>query len=412
MAVFNSAKREIDIKIVYYGPALCGKTTNVQCIHQKLAPGQRGEMVSLATKDDRTLFFDFLPIELGNVKGFKTRFHIYTVPGQVYYALTRRAVLTGVDGIIFVADSQSDKMEENIESLQDLEENLQYYRKDITGLPFIIQYNKRDLDNILSVNELDAALNNNLCVPYFEACAVTGKGVMDTLTACCRMVLQKLDDASGKKEGPIIKIFKEPVAEEPNMSAEPAGDTLCEDQEPGTAGEPAIDISNEAFPVTPASDESVLCSLSLEASADSASAEQSGVVNIIEPEENSFLEVPELSINTSRAEPALALAEPVSEDAVEPEQPAVEHDDVSIQVAYEPESGPESIPLNLQAEACIIEPVPSAETRLRITACGQPTVETFTSVKLPVTFKIEPFNTECTLDILIKFDNLIVREPK
>ena len=167
MAVFNSAKKEINIKIVYCGPALCGKTTNVQTIHEKLAPHQRGEMVSLATKDDRTLFFDFLPIELGNVKGFKTRFHIYTVPGQVYYALTRRAVLTNVDGVVFVADSQTGKIEDNIESYKDLEENLKFYKKDLHTTPFVIQYNKRDLPDVMPVDELNRVLNK-LQVPFLN----------------------------------------------------------------------------------------------------------------------------------------------------------------------------------------------------------------------------------------------------
>ena len=138
MVVFNPVKKEIDIKIVYYGPALCGKTSNLQSVHLSLNPDQRGELVSLATKDDRTLFFDFLPIELDNIKGFKTRFHIYTVPGQVLYTLTRKAVLTGVDGIIFVADSEEGKMEENIESLDDLKENLKYYNKDLRSIPFVM----------------------------------------------------------------------------------------------------------------------------------------------------------------------------------------------------------------------------------------------------------------------------------
>src|SRR5210317_886119 len=159
MAVFNAAKREIDIKIVYYGPALCGKTTNVQTVHKKISPQQRGDIMSLATKDDRTLFFDFMPIELGNVKGFKTRFHLYTVPGQVYYALTRRAVLTSVDGVIFVADSQLSKLDENIESLNDLDENLKFHKKSLETVPFVIQYNKRDMDDIMSVSDLEAAIN-------------------------------------------------------------------------------------------------------------------------------------------------------------------------------------------------------------------------------------------------------------
>ena len=204
MAVFNAAKREIDIKIVYYGPALCGKTTNVQCIHRLLAPEQRGELMSLATKDDRTLFFDFLPIELGEIKGFKTRFHVYTVPGQVYYALTRRAVLTGVDGVVFVADSQTSKLQENIESLNDLRDNLKYYKKDLASQPFIMQYNKRDLDDILSIEELNAALNI-LQVPFFAASAIQGTGVVETLTAICKAVLKQMDRGKEKKARPSVQ---------------------------------------------------------------------------------------------------------------------------------------------------------------------------------------------------------------
>lgn len=195
MVVFNPLKKEIDLKIVYYGPALCGKTTNLQSVHMSLNPKQRGELVSLATKDDRTLFFDFLPVELGSIKGFKTRFHIYTVPGQVFYTLTRRAVLTGVDGIIFVADSQDGKMGENLESLNDLKDNLKYYNKDLESVPFVIQYNKRDLENVLSLEELGSQLNT-LEVPSFVASAINGKGVMETLTVCCKMVLKQIQDKS------------------------------------------------------------------------------------------------------------------------------------------------------------------------------------------------------------------------
>ena len=199
MAVFNAAKREIDLKIVYYGPAMCGKTTNVQCIHKMLAPQQRGELMSLATKDDRTLFFDFLPIELGDVRGFKTRFHIYTVPGQVYYALTRRAVLTGADGVVFVVDSQSNKLQENIESLKDLAENLRFYKKDLTAFPFVLQYNKRDLPNVMPTEELNTMLNT-LNVPSLESSAVTGMGVVETLTTICKIVLKQMDSGTAKKK--------------------------------------------------------------------------------------------------------------------------------------------------------------------------------------------------------------------
>jgi len=199
MVVYNPAKREIDIKIVYYGPALCGKTTNIQSVHKIMNPQQRGELVSLATKDDRTLFFDFLPIELDSIKGFKTRFHIYTVPGQVIYNLTRRAVLTGVDGIVFVADSQKGKMEENIESLNDLKENLGYYKKDLESASFTLQYNKRDLDALMSVEEMDEKLNT-FRVPSFSSSAINGDGVMETLTMCCRMVLRQIKDKTGAKK--------------------------------------------------------------------------------------------------------------------------------------------------------------------------------------------------------------------
>ncbi len=199
MAIFNYKKREISAKIVYYGPALCGKTTNVQYIHQKLNPRQRGELVSLATDADRTLFFDFLPIELENVGGFKTRFQIYTVPGQVYYNSTRKAVLTGVDGVIFVADSQVSMEQENLESLNNLAENLKYYNRDINQIPLILQYNKRDLDNIMTMEELDKLLNHNQ-VPSFAASAATGSGVLQPLTACCKQVLQDLKRKSLRTE--------------------------------------------------------------------------------------------------------------------------------------------------------------------------------------------------------------------
>lgn len=198
MATFNIAKREIDLKIVYYGPALCGKTTNVQFIHKMLGPQQCGELVSLPTKDDRTLFFDFLLMER-YISGLKTRFHIYTVPGQVQYALTRRAVLVGVDGIVFVADSQADKLQDNLDSFDDLSEQLRFYKKDMTSFPLVLQYNKRDLPGILPVDELNARLNR-LCVPCFESCALTGKGVAATLNAICSLVQKHMNkDAPGKK---------------------------------------------------------------------------------------------------------------------------------------------------------------------------------------------------------------------
>ncbi|MBN2706747.1 MAG: GTP-binding protein [Deltaproteobacteria bacterium] len=199
MAVFNYKKREISAKIVYYGPALCGKTTNVQQIHQKLNPRQRGELVSLATDADRTLFFDFLPIELENIGGFKTRFQIYTVPGQVYYNSTRKAVLTGVDGVVFVADSQISMEQENLESFNNLIENLKYYNCDITKIPVVFQYNKRDLNNIMTIETMDRIFNLPEA-PRFSGSALSGNGVLQALTACCKMVLQDLKRKSQRTE--------------------------------------------------------------------------------------------------------------------------------------------------------------------------------------------------------------------
>ncbi len=199
MAVINYLKKEISAKIVYYGPSLCGKTTNIQSIYTGIKPEQKGKLVSLATEADRTLFFDFLPIEIANVRGFKTRLHFYTVPGQVYYNSTRRAVLTGVDGLVFVADSQRDKMEENIESLNNLEENLNYYGKTIKTLPLVIQYNKRDLQDVISVAEMNQIMNPE-GYPSTEAVATSGTGVLETLTLITKMVLQHIEKGASPQQ--------------------------------------------------------------------------------------------------------------------------------------------------------------------------------------------------------------------
>lgn len=199
MAVINYLKKEISAKIVYYGPSLCGKTTNIQSLYTGIKPEQKGKLVSLATEADRTLFFDFLPIEIADVRGFKTRLHFYTVPGQVYYNSTRRAVLTGVDGLVFVADSQRDKMEENIESLNNLEENLNYYGKSIRTLPLVIQYNKRDLHDIMSIAESNQILNPN-GYPSTEAVATSGAGVLETLTLITKLVLRHIEKGASPQQ--------------------------------------------------------------------------------------------------------------------------------------------------------------------------------------------------------------------
>lgn len=191
MASINYAFKEISCKIVYYGPGLCGKTTNLQAIHKSVPPKYRGDLVSLATEQDRTLFFDFLPLDLGEVRGFKTKFQLYTVPGQVYYNATRRLVLRGVDGIVFVADSAPDRMEENRESITNLRENLEAYGLELDDMPWVIQYNKRDLPNAVPIEEMEAILNPDR-VPSFEAVAVKGIGVKETLKGIATLVLKRL----------------------------------------------------------------------------------------------------------------------------------------------------------------------------------------------------------------------------
>jgi signal recognition particle receptor subunit beta len=191
VSFINYSSREINCKIVYYGPGLCGKTTNLQYIYRRTNPGQKGKLISLATETERTLFFDFLPLALGDIKGFKIRFHLYTVPGQVFYAASRKLILKGVDGVVFVADSQVERMESNMESLDDLKINLVEQGYELEKLPYTIQYNKRDLPNVIPIGDMDNVLNPRK-VPQFEAVAVTGKGVFETLKAVAKQVLFEL----------------------------------------------------------------------------------------------------------------------------------------------------------------------------------------------------------------------------
>ncbi len=191
MSLINYSSREINCKIVYYGPGLCGKTTNIQHVYNKVAPETKGKLITLATEMDRTLFFDFLPLELGTVKGFKTRFHLYTVPGQVYYDASRKLILRGVDGVVFVADSQTSRYDANIESLYNLHENLEEYKLKLDEIPYVIQYNKRDMPEIIGLDDMEQELNPDQS-PSVEAVAINGLGVFDTLKAVAKGVLQKL----------------------------------------------------------------------------------------------------------------------------------------------------------------------------------------------------------------------------
>jgi hypothetical protein len=191
MVQINFGERQVNAKIVYYGPGMSGKTTNLEIVHQKAPPTNRGELTSISTDGDRTLFFDFMPLDLGTVAGLKTSFQIYTVPGQVYYNSTRKLVLQGVDGVVFVADSSASMVEENLESLRNLEQNLAEYGKSLEDVPFVIQYNKRDLPDALPVEELERLLNPH-GVPSFEAVANTGHGVFPTLKALAAVVIQSI----------------------------------------------------------------------------------------------------------------------------------------------------------------------------------------------------------------------------
>ena len=223
MSLINYASREINCKLVYYGPGLGGKTTNLEYIYEKVAPASKGKMISLATETERTLFFDFLPVDLGTIRGFKTRFHLYTVPGQVYYNASRRLILKGVDGVVFVADSQMERLDANLESMQNLYDNMAQHGLDIRRIPFVIQYNKRDLPNAAALPQLQEALNPGWAVEAparqrvvpdpnrpgetlvqevdgmwvervssFEACALRGDGVFDTLRAISKLVLKTI----------------------------------------------------------------------------------------------------------------------------------------------------------------------------------------------------------------------------
>jgi signal recognition particle receptor subunit beta len=191
MSFINYSSREINCKIVYYGPGLCGKTTNLQHIYDKTTPNIKGKMISLATQTDRTLFFDFLPLSLGEIRGFKARFHLYTVPGQVFYDASRKLILKGVDGIIFVADSQVGRMDANQESMDNLKLNLEEQGYSLEKLPFVVQYNKRDLPDVAPVEDLRKMLNE-VNAPEFEATATTGKGVFPTLKSVAKQILQEL----------------------------------------------------------------------------------------------------------------------------------------------------------------------------------------------------------------------------
>jgi len=250
MALVNHTTREINAKIVYYGPGLCGKTTNIHLIYHRIAPGQRGKLISLATETDRTLFFDFLPVELGTIKNYRVRFHLYTVPGQVFYNATRKLVLKGADGVIFVADSQRAMLDANVESMSNLRDNFAEQGVNLDEFPMVVQFNKRDLPDVMSVEELNAALNARN-VPFYEAVATTGDGVLKTFTAVSKLVLQDMQKnperhnftlgdilGKGEKEAqPVREVVKESPPAEPSI----AGASMAEAKPEMVALEQAVE---------------------------------------------------------------------------------------------------------------------------------------------------------------------------
>ncbi len=250
MALVNHTTREINAKIVYYGPGLCGKTTNIHLIYHRIAPGMRGKLISLATETDRTLFFDFLPVELGTIKNYKVRFHLYTVPGQVFYNATRKLVLKGADGVIFVADSQRAVLDANLESMANLRDNFKDQGIKLAEFPMVIQYNKRDLPDVLSIGELNTALNPG-DVPTYEAVATTGDGVLKTFTAISKLVLQDMQKSPERHNFTIGDILgsgektsaqmKESTKEAPPVEPSMAGAPMAEAKPEMAALERAVD---------------------------------------------------------------------------------------------------------------------------------------------------------------------------
>ncbi len=245
MVSINYAFKEIISKIVYYGPGLSGKTTNLQHVFKKVPKDTRGELISLATDADRTLYFDFLPVNVGNIRGFQVKFQLYTVPGQVYYNATRKLVLRGVDGLVFVADSQLDKMDENIESLKNLEENLAEYGYNLSEMPFVIQYNKRDLPNIATIEQLQQQLNTRN-VPVFEAVATSGGGVFATLKAISKIVIEKAQKSSAERTDSKTAV----VAAMDTSAPKPQPQQTAPPPQPGNeiAPSPAAEVKPENAP--------------------------------------------------------------------------------------------------------------------------------------------------------------------
>ncbi len=341
MVFFNWATMQMAAKIVYYGPGLCGKTTNLSYIYAKTAPGSRGEMVSLETETDRTLFFDLLPLEVGKVGGFRTRLQLYTVPGQVFYNTTRKLVLKGVDGVVFVADSQRPMADVNVESLHNLQENLAELGLDVSTIPLVLQYNKRDLRNILGVDELERALNPNGVLQGFEAIAVQGDGVFETLKAITKLTLKNLRrrmavqdsgraaPSTPERATPVVSF--DPVA----LSAAAAQGLETEHfaEAPEAVPRPPADLAEQPAPepspaaeAQPPDEEAVVVAAPLEELPRDAELTAEGPEDLPDAEELA-------------ATPAHAATEEVLEEAIAEEEAPAE-----VEFATMPDDGPPSTP--------------------------------------------------------------------
>jgi mutual gliding-motility protein MglA len=394
MAVFNYAKKEIDAKIVFYGPAISGKTTNLQFIHGHMKPDQRGKMVSLATNEDRTLFFDFLPIELESVRGFKTRFHLYTVPGQVYYGATRRAVLTGADGVVFVADSHADRMEDNLTSFKDLEDNLRYYGKKIETIPLIIQYNKRDLPNVLPVEELNQKINRLNC-PYFETVAVMGKGVFESLTMTCRLVLKGIENGVESRRtisGPEKGATPPPAAPKGLRMEKPAGQPESPPPRLETMATKGFSLDKEGAQPKGAPPP-------LETPRARTLRQEKAAVPPAETPPGAKVPVPPLA---PKAQP-LAVEKPVRlEEEKRPVEPLSAAGKTLDRKKQE---------LSFKIDRGVAKKPAPARERVKILSCGQPRVSSPGSVEIPLTLEVEGAEKSIpvNLNLSIKLESL---EPK
>jgi signal recognition particle receptor subunit beta len=376
MAVFNYAKKEIDAKIVYYGPAISGKTTNLQFIHQHLKPDQRGKMVSLATNEDRTLFFDFLPIELESVRGFKTRFHLYTVPGQVYYGATRRAVLTGADGVVFVADSHAERMEDNLASLKDLEDNLRYYGKKVENTPLIIQYNKRDLPDLLTIEELNHRLNR-LNTPYFESIAILGKGVFESLTMICRMVLKAIENGvdSRRTVG---------IPERTSMAS---------------SGRPIRLEKGSVQPESPVPRQEVVSA--------GAALPEKGVAQV-RPPSTSVLETLRVGGQKPKREASVPQF-PEPGETMLPAEEKIEEEKKAVPPAlYKPTPEKKKQEISFRIDKKAAEKTSGGKEKLRILARGEPLVSSANSLEIPLTLEVETAGKSFSfpISLAIKMDSI------